>query len=144
MLFTVHYMQILIDLINPTLLDISVIFTVIYCISPSIILQIPFTANNCNTLCIMGIVCDVRPHIQRFTVFFKIAVHYCMCCNDSYCICSLALFYWGCIIFLLYYIWIDTICSTPCSQGCNSLGLTILDVLHLGVCHIIPSTIIPV
>ncbi len=52
------------------LLDISVISTVIYCISPSIILQIPFTVNNCNTLCIMGIFCDVRPHIQRLTVFF--------------------------------------------------------------------------
>ncbi len=53
-----------------TLLDISVISAVIYCISPSIILQTPSTVNNCNTLCIMGIFCDVRPHIQRLTVFF--------------------------------------------------------------------------
>ncbi len=56
----------------------------IYCISPSIILQIPFTVNNCNTLCFMGIFCDIRPHIQRLTVFFKIVVYYCICCNGLF------------------------------------------------------------
>ncbi len=76
-----------------TLLDISVISRVIYCISPSIILQIPFTVNNCNTLCIMGIFCDVRPHIQRITVFFKIDVYYCICCNGLFGAILLRSFY---------------------------------------------------
>ncbi len=32
----------------------------------------------------MGIFCDVRPHIQRLTVFFQIAVYYCICCNGLF------------------------------------------------------------
>ncbi len=74
-------------------LDISVFSTAIYCISPSIILQIPFTVNNCNTLCIMDIFCDVGPHIQRLTVFFLIAVSYCICCNGLFGAILLRSFY---------------------------------------------------
>ncbi len=74
------------------LLDISVISAVIYCIS-HIILQIPFTVNNCNSLCIMGIFCDIRPHIQRLTVYFKMAVYYCICCNSLFGAILLRLFY---------------------------------------------------
>ncbi len=110
-----------------TLLDISVISTVIYCISPSIILQIPFTVNNCNTLCIMGIFCDVRPHIRRLTVLKKKLLYTTVFAVTA----SLAPFYWGCFIYLISYIWIDKICPTPCLQHRNSLGLTILDALHL-------------
>ncbi len=44
---------------------------------------------------------------------------------------SLASFYWGRFIFLISYIWIDTICLTPCLQWRNSLGLTTLDVTSL-------------
>ncbi len=36
---------------------------------------------------------------------------------------SLAPFYWGCFIFLIFYIWIGTICPAPCLQHRNSLGL---------------------
>ncbi len=94
---------------SSTLLDISVISRVIYCISPSIIQQIPFTVNNCNTLCIMGIFCDVRPHIQRLTVFFKIVLF-----------SSFLTFGIGLIRFAL-----------QCLQCRNSLGLTTLDVTSL-------------
>ncbi len=111
---------------NCTLLDISVISTVIYCISHSIILQISLTVNICNTLCIMGIFCDVRPHIQRLTVFFLKLLYTTVFGVTT----SLAPFYWGCFIFLISYIWIDMICPTPCLQRRNSLGLTTLDVLH--------------
>ncbi len=41
-----------------------------------------------------------------------------------------AAFYWVVLIFLISYIWIDTICPTPCLQRHNSLGLTTLDVLQ--------------
>ncbi len=92
----------------PTLLDISVISTVIYCISPSIILQIPFTVNNCNTLCIMGIFCDVRPHIQRLTVFFKIVVYYCICCNGLFGAILLRSFYFP---HFLHLDWHDLPCT---------------------------------
>ncbi len=37
---------------------------------------------------------------------------------------SLAPFYWGCLIFLISYIWIDTICPALCLQCRNSLGPT--------------------
>ncbi len=94
--------------VNHTLLDISVISTVIYCILPSIILLIPFTVNNCNTLCIMGILCDVRPHMQRLTVF-SVTV-------------SLALFYWGRFIFpnFLHLDWHNFPCTM--STGLQRLG----------------------
>ncbi len=46
-----------------------------------------------NTLCIIGIFCDVRPHLQRLAVFFKIAVYYCICCNDLFGAILLRLFY---------------------------------------------------
>ncbi len=68
-------------------------------------MQIPFTVNNCNTLCFMGIFCDVRHHIQRLTVFLKISVYYRICCNGLFGAILLRLF-----IFLISYIWIDTIC----------------------------------
>ncbi len=81
--------------VNHTLLDISVISTVIYCILPRLILLIPFTVNNCNILCIMGILCDVRPHIQRLTVFFFKLLYTTVFSVTV----SLALFYWGHFIF---------------------------------------------
>ncbi len=84
----------------------SVISTVIYCISPSIILRIPFTVNNCNSLCIMGISCDIRPpHAETYCIFF-------ICCTVFAVTVSLAPFYLGRFIFIISYIWIDTICHT--------------------------------
>ncbi len=66
----------------------------------------------------MGIFCDVRPHIERRTVYFKIAVYYCIYCNSLFGSILLRLFY-----FLISYIWIDTIWLKPCLQRRNSLGL---------------------
>ncbi len=105
-----------------TMLDISVISTVIYCISHSIILQIPFTVNNCNTLCIMGIFCDVRPHIKRLTVFFKVAVYYCICCNGLFGAILLRLFYFPHFLHLDWHDLPYTVSTTP--------QQTTLDVLH--------------
>ncbi len=106
-----------------SLLDMSVISTVIDCISPSMILQIPFTANNCNTLCIMGIFCDVRPHIQRLTVFFLIAVYYCICCNGLFGAILLRLFYFPHLFSHLPYSaaialdWLHWMCYVACNNG---------------------------
>ncbi len=100
-----------------TLLDISVISTVIYCISHSIILQIPFTVNNCNTLCIMSIFCDVKPHIQRLTVFFKIAVYYCICRNGL-----LRLFYFPNFLHLDWHDLPYTVSTTPQQLGTDYTG----------------------
>ncbi len=111
--------------LTASLLDISVISTVIYCISPSIILQIPFTVNSCNTLCIMGIFCDVRPHIQRLTVFFKIAVYYCICCNVLFCAILLRLFYFPNFLHLDWHDLLYTVSTTP-----QQLTDYTLDVLH--------------
>ncbi len=100
-----------------TLLRISVISAVIYCISPSVILQIPFTVNNCNTLCIMGIFCDVRPHIQRLTVFLKIVVYYCIYCNGLFGSILLRLFYFPHFLHLDWHDLPYTVSTTPQQLG---------------------------
>ncbi len=108
------------------MLDISVISAVIYCISPSIILQIPFTVNNCYTLCIMGIFRDVRPHIERRTVYFKIVVYYCIYCNSLFGSILLRVVLFPNFLHLDWHDWL----TTPCLQRRNSLGLNYTDVLQ--------------
>ncbi len=117
-----------------SLLDMSVISTVIYCISPSMILQIPFTANNCNTLGIMGIFCDVRPHIQRLTVFFLIAVYYCICCNGLFGAILLRLFYFPHFLHLDWHN-LPYVSSAPHQLGIDYTGcVTSLVIMGKSVC----------
>ncbi len=66
------------------------------------------------------------PHTETYCIFLKLLYTTVFAVTAS-----LAPFYWGCFIFLISYIWIDTICPTPCLQRRNSLGLTTLDVLSL-------------
>ncbi len=77
----------------------------------------------------MGIFCDVRPHIQRLTVFKKNTVYYCKCCNGLFGAILLKSFYFP---HFLHLDWDDlpyTVSTVP-QQRRNSLGLTALDVLH--------------
>ncbi len=114
------------DLSQNALLDISVISTVIYCISPSIILQIPFTVKTVIPFASWEFSVTSDPTYRDLLYFCKMAV---------YCICRKGLF--GAIllrvrfIFLISYIWIDTICPTPCLQCRNSLGLTTLETCYI-------------
>ncbi len=122
------------DLSQNALLDISVISTVIYCISPSIILQIPFTVKNCNTLCIMGIFCDVRPHIQRLIVFFKMAV-YCICRKGLFGAILLRSFYFPHFLHLDWHDLPYTVSTMPQQLGTDYTGrVTSLVMIGKSVC----------
>ncbi len=118
-----------------TLLDISVISRVIYCISHSIIQQIPFTVNTCNTLSIMGIFCDVRPHIQRLTVLFKIDVYNCICCNGLFGAILLRSFYFPNFLHLDWHDLPYTVSTTPQQLGADYTGcVTSLVMIGKSVC----------
>ncbi len=105
-----------------TLLDI-------YCISPRIILQIPFTVSNCNTICIMGI---LWCYTESYRIFL-IALYYCIAITAS-----LTPFNLRCLIFLISYIWTDRIRPVYKLQAWDSPHWICISLVMIGK-YICPS-----
>ncbi len=103
-----------------------------YICTVSIILQIPFTVSNCNTLCIMGIFCDVKLHIQRlnffffFTVFFIILLVFFII---FYCIFS------NCCILLYLPLWRYSIEVVLFTFGLTGFALQVSTTLQAWCLH---------
>ncbi len=94
-----------------------------------------FTVHNCNTLCIMQIFCDVRPHIQSLIVFFKIAVYYCICCKGLFGTILLRLFYFPHFLHLDWHDLPYTVSTTPQQLGTDYTGcVTSLVMIGKSVC----------
>ncbi len=89
---------------------------------------------NCNTLCIMGILWDVKPHIQRLTVFFKIAVYYCICRNGLFGAILLR-FYFPHFLHLDWHDLPNTLSTTPEQLGTDYTGcVTSLIMIGKSIC----------
>ncbi len=85
----------------------------------------------------MGIFCDVKPHIQRLTVFFKIAVYYCICRNSLFDAIPLRLFYFP---YFLHLDWQDLPCtvSTTCKPETVYTG-RVISLVMIGK-YVCPSS----